>query len=65
MNPVDVLKANEGAVVRAGLTLVAGRGTRRRPDRRCGWRGRTRRADPNGPALEEAAIAVRAETREE
>ena len=67
MNAADVLKANEGAVVRAGLTLVplgaelvAGR-----IDDALARADAASRKYPEWTALEEAAIAVRAETREE
>jgi len=67
MNPADVLKANEGAVVRAGLTLaalgaelVAGR-----IDDALARADAAARKYPEWTALEEATIAVRAETREE
>jgi len=67
MNAADVLKANEGAVVRAGLTLVAlgAELVAGRIDDAMARADAASRKYPEWTALEEAAIAVRAETREE
>ncbi len=67
MNPVDVLKANEGAVVRAGLTLVAlgAQLVAGRIDDALARADAATRKYSEWTALEDAAIAVRAETREE
>lgn len=67
MNAADVLKANEGAVVRAGLTLVAlgAELVAGRIDDAMARADAASRKHPEWTALEEAAIAVRAETREE
>jgi len=67
MNPVDVLKANEGAVVHAGLTLLAlgAELVAGRIDDALARADAAVRKYPEWTALEEAAIAVRAETREE
>lgn len=67
MNPIDVLKANEGAVVRAGLTLVAlgAELVAGRIDDALAHADAAMRKHPEWTALEEATIAVRAETREE
>lgn len=67
MNAADVLKANEGAVVRAGLTLVAlgAELIAGRIDDAIARADAASRTYPEWAALEEAAIAVRAETREE
>ncbi len=66
MNAADVLKANEGAVVRAGLTLVAlgAELVAGRIDDAMARADAASRKYPDWTALEEAAIAVRAETRE-
>ncbi len=67
MSPVDVLKANEAAVVRAGLTLVAlgAELVAGRIDDALARADAAVQKYPEWAALEEAAIAVRAETREE
>lgn len=67
MNAADVLKANEGAVVRAGLTLVAlgAELVAGRIDDALARAEAASRKFPEWTALEDAAIAVRAETREE
>ena len=67
MNAADVLKANEGAVVRAGLTLVAlgAELVAGRIDDALARAEAASRKYPEWTALEEAAIAVRAETRDE
>ena len=67
MNAVDVLKANEGAVVRAGLTLVAlgAELVAGRIDDALARADAASRKYPEWTALEDAAIAVRTETREE
>lgn len=67
MNAADVLKANEGAVVRAGLTLVAlgAELVAGRIDDALARANAASRKYPEWTALEETAIAVRAETREE
>ncbi len=67
MNPVDVLKANEGAVVRAGMTLVAlgAELVAGRIDDALARADAVARKYPEWTELEEATIAVRAETREE
>ncbi len=67
MNPVDVLKANEGTVARAGLTLVAlgAELVAGRIDDALARADVAARKYPEWTALEDAAIAVRAETREE
>ncbi len=67
MNPADVLKANEAAVLRAGLTLVA-LGAELVAGRIDDALARAEAASqkyPEWTALEEAAIALRAEAREE
>jgi len=67
MNPADVLKANEAAVLRAGLTLVAlgAELVAGRIDDALARADAASRKYPEWTALEEAAIAVRAETRDE
>ena len=67
MNAADVLKANEGAVVRAGLTLVAlgAELVAGRIDDALARGDAASRKYPEWTALEEAGIAVRAETRDE
>lgn len=67
MNAADVLKANEGAVMRAGLTLVAlgAELVAGRIDDALARADAASRKYPEWTALEEAAIAVRAETRDE
>lgn len=67
MNAADVLKANEGTVVRAGLTLVAlgAELVAGRIDDALARADAASRKFPEWTALEDAAIAVRAETREE
>jgi len=67
MNPADVLKANESAVVRAGLTLVAlgAELVAGRIDDALARADAASQKYPEWTALENAAIAVRAETREE
>lgn len=67
MNAADVLKANEGAVVRAGLTLVAlgAELVAGRIDDALARADAASRKYPEWTALENAAIAVRAETRDE
>lgn len=67
MKAADVLKANEGAVVRAGLTLVAlgAELVAGRIDDALARADAASRKYPEWTALENAAIAVRAETREE
>jgi len=66
MKAADVLKANEGAVVRAGLTLVAlgAELVAGRIDDALARADAASRKYPEWTALENAAIAVRAETRE-
>ncbi len=67
MNPADALKANEAAVLRAGLTLVAlgAELVAGRIDDALARADAASRKYPEWTAFEEAAIAVRAETREE
>jgi hypothetical protein len=67
MNPADVFKANEAAVLRAGLTLVAlgAELVAGRIDDALARSDAAARKYPEWTALENAAIAVRAETREE
>ena len=67
MNAADVLKANEGAVVRAGLTLVAlgAELVAGRIDDALARADAASRKYPEWTALENAAIAVLAETRDE
>lgn len=67
MNAADVFKANEGAVVRAGLTLVAlgAELVAGRIDDAMARAEAASRKYHEWTALEESTIAVRAETRKE
>ena len=67
MNAADVLEANEGAVLRAGLTLVAlgAELVAGRIDDALARADAASRKFPEWTALEDAGIAIRGATREE